>query len=97
MQNLFFFFTALMAGLLLSFIFGTEALGAIGFEQKISNLNQNLISKVLPLVATCGLIYGGFLMATGNAEGRGKVMAVIGGSIIALLAPSIMQFLAGAF
>ena len=61
-----------MAGLLLSFIFGTEALGAIGFEQKISNLNQNLISKVLPLVATCGLIYGGFLMATGNAEGRGK-------------------------
>ena len=86
-----------MAGLLFSFIFGTEALGAIGFEQKISNLNQNLISKVLPLVATCGLIYGGFLMATGNAEGRGKVMAVIGGSIIALLAPSIMQFLAGAF
>ena len=97
MRNIFLFFIGLCAGLLLFFVFDTEALGAMGFEQKISNLNQNLISKVLPLVATCGLIYGGFLMATGNSEGRSKVMAVIGGSIIALLAPSIMRFLAGAF
>lgn len=89
MRNLVFY---VMAGLLLSL-----AVGGMGFEQKVSNLNRNLVSKVLPLVATCGLIYGGFLMATGNAEGRGKIMAVIGGSIITLLAPSIMRFLAGAF
>ena len=90
-------FLFLLFGLLLSAVLAADALAAIGFEQKINNLNQNLVSKVLPLVATCGLIYGGFLMATGNAEGRGKIMAVIGGAIIALLAPSIMRFLAGAF
>ncbi|MCY4524682.1 MAG: hypothetical protein OXB84_08090 [Halobacteriovoraceae bacterium] len=88
---------ALLVGELLFILPVGDALAAIGFEQKINNLNQNLVSRVLPLVATCGLIYGGFLMATGNSEGRGKIMAVIGGAIIALLAPSIMRFLAGAF
>ena len=83
-------------GLILSFSLGFEAQAAIGFEAKINSLNRNLVSKVLPLVATCGLLYGGFLMATGNAEGRSKIIAVLGGSIIALLAPSIMRFLAGA-
>lgn len=95
MRDLVLFFVALCVGVLLLFVGDTFA--AMGFEQKISNLNHSLISKVLPLVATCGLVYGGFLMATGNAEGRGKIMAVIGGSIIALLAPSIMSFLASAF
>ena len=97
MQNLFWYVITVLAGLLFCVASGSEAIAAMGFEQKINNLNQNLISKVLPLVATCGLIYGGFLMATGNAEGRSKIMAVIGGAIIALLAPSIMRFLAGAF
>ena len=97
MRNLIFFLTVLAAGLLLFLAYGPDAYGAMGFEQKINNLNRNLVSKVLPLVATCGLIYGGFLMAIGNAEGRGKIIAVLGGSIIALLAPSMMKFLAGAF
>ena len=97
MRNLIFFLTVLAAGLLLFLAYGPDAYGAMGFEQKINNLNRNLVSKVLPLVATCGLIYGGFLMAIGNTEGRGKIIAVLGGSIIALLAPSMMKFLAGAF
>ena len=96
MRHLTFFFILTIAIFMMA-IGGGDAFGAMGFESKINNLNRNLVSKVLPLVATCGLIYGGFLMAMGNAEGRGKIVAVIGGSIIALLAPSMMRFLAGAF
>ena len=75
---------------------GIEALAAMGFERQIDNLNHSLTAKMLPLVATCGLIYACFLMITGNAEGKSKAMMVIIGSIIALLAPSLIDFLAGA-
>lgn len=72
MKNFLFYLGILIT--LTSFLFlESDALAAIGFERKVYNLNRNLVSKVLPLVATCGLIYGGFLMATGNAEGRAKV------------------------
>ena len=74
---------------------GIEALAAIGFERQIGNLNNSLTSKMLPLVATCGLIYACFLMVTGNAEGKSKAMMVLIGSVIALMAPSIIDFLAG--
>ena len=68
-----------------------------GFETKMNNLNSNLISKILPLVSTCGLLYGVFLMVTGSGEAKGKILAVIGGSIIGFLAPALMSWLSGAF
>ena len=72
-------------------------LGTGGFESKMDNLNRNLVSRVLPLVSTCGLIYAATLMAMGNAEARRKAMAVIGGSILGFLAPALMKWLAGVF
>ncbi len=68
-----------------------------GFESKVSNLNSNLVSKLLPLVSTCGLLYGVFLMVTGSGEAKGKILAVIGGSIIGFLAPALMGWLSSAF
>ena len=81
-------------------IMADQAWGQIGvgnFESKMNNLNRNLVSRVLPLVSTCGLIYAAFLMAIGNAEARSKAMAVIGGSILGFLAPTLIRWLAGAF
>ena len=96
-----FFKCALILGVAALFFFVPEevwALAGVGnFESKLDNLNKNLVSRLLPLVATCGLVYAAFLMAIGSPEARSKALAVIGGSILGFLAPALMKWLSGVF
>ena len=66
-----------------------------GFESKMAGLQQNLLDKVLPLLATLGLIYSAFLATTGDANAKGRMILIAGASIAAFVAPSFIAFLKG--
>lgn len=66
-----------------------------GFESRMSNLNSMLVSKVLPLVSILGLVYAVILALTGDGAGKGRIIMVIGCSILGFLAPFLIRWLQG--
>ena len=73
----------------LSFAYG-------GFEGRMNNLSNQLVTVVLPLVSILGLIYAAILAVAGDGNAKGKILAVIGASVVGFLAPQIIGFLQNA-
>lgn len=67
-----------------------------GFESRMNNLTNQLISVVLPLMSVLGLIYAVFLSVTGSGEAKGKIYAVLACSAIGFMAPQIIAFIQSA-
>ena len=70
--------------------------GGSGFESKISGLTNQLITIVMPAIATLGLVYAAFLASTGDPSAKPRMVAVIVASVIAFLAPVIIRWLQAA-
>lgn len=66
-----------------------------GFESRMNNLNSMLITKVLPLISVLGLVYAVILALTGDGAGKGRIIMVIGCSILGFLAPFLIKWLQG--
>ncbi len=62
-------------------------------ETKVSTLSNALITQILPLLSVIGIFYASALAINGSPEARGKIMVVIGCSIVGFLAPYIIQWL----
>lgn len=69
---------------------------AYQFEAKTQALTTNLISTVLPLLSTLGIVYAVFLALTGDAGAKAKIFAVIGCSLVGFLAPHLINWLKAA-
>ena len=69
---------------------------AYDFETRTQGLTKGLVSTVLPLLSTLGLVYAAFLAVTGDAGARGRISAIIFSSAIGFLAPAIIEWLKAA-
>ncbi|MCB0308579.1 MAG: hypothetical protein KDD48_04350 [Bdellovibrionales bacterium] len=88
-----------LGGIILVVAFGLvpELLFAYGgFEGRMNNLSNQLITVVLPLVSILGLVYAALLAVAGDGAARTKIIAVIVASVIGFLAPQIIGFLQNA-
>ena len=78
---------------LLSLMLISEPAMAFGFESKMQNLTNQLISTVLPLLSILGLVYAAILALSGDAAAKARIITVIAVSLIGFLAPAIIQWL----
>ena len=69
-----------------------QFIGGGGFESRMNNLTNRLIGVVLPLASVLGLVYAVILALLGDAGAKGRIIMVIGCSIVGLLAPHIIGF-----
>lgn len=69
--------------------------GGSGFEDKVRNINSNLITRILPLLSVLGIFYGATLAITGDGEAKGKIVTILVVSVIAFLAPMLIEWLKG--
>jgi len=73
-------------------IFPEFAHAQSGFESKVNGLTDKLMSVVLPAVSILGLIYAAILAASGDAAAKGRMILVIGASVVGFLAPVIIDW-----
>lgn len=87
---------ALMLGItaLLVFVpeFSQAQMGGSGFENKVRNINNSLITSILPLVSIFGLFYAAVLAISGDGEAKGKIIGVLIASAVGFLAPMIIDW-----
>ena len=76
-------------------LFPTEAgaflLGS-GFEGRMEQLTNRLVSVILPLLSILGLVYAVFLALLGDGAARSRIVTVIVCSVIGFLAPYIIRW-----
>lgn len=61
-----------------------------GFEGKMQGLTNKLITVILPILSVLGLVYAVFLALTGDGGAKGRIIMVIGCSVVGFLAPYII-------
>ena len=83
--------TALLLPILLLVL--VEPSMAYEFESRTKSLTSNLISTVLPLASTLGLVYAAFLAVTGDASAKIRIITVVVCSIVGFLAPHFIEWL----
>lgn len=90
-------FMSLLLVSLLVFLLFPEGVNALilksGFESKMSHLQRNLSSFVLPVMSVLGLIMAAILAAIGNESAKSKIWLCLIGSGIGFLAPYIIGWL----
>lgn len=70
-----------------------EVVLAYEFQAKTQALTSNLITTVLPLLSTLGLVYAVILALTGDGGAKARIIAVICCSIVGFLAPQFIAWL----
>ncbi len=75
--------------------FSFAQMGGSGFESKVQNINNNLITRILPLVSIFGIFYAAVLAISGDGEAKGKIIGVLFASAMGFLAPMIIEWLKG--
>lgn len=73
-----------------------QSFGGSGFENKVNNLTNKLISFILPAVSILGLIYAAILAATGDENAKKRMVLVVIASIVGFLAPLIIRWMQSA-
>lgn len=69
---------------------------AYEFEARTQALTTNLITTVLPLLSTLGLLYAAILALTGDGGAKARMITVVVCSIIGFLAPHFIEWLKAA-
>ena len=77
-------------------LFAPELVLAYEFEARTQALTTNLITTVLPLLSTLGLVYAAFLALTGDGSAKARILTVIVCSIVGFLAPHFIAWLKAA-
>jgi type IV secretory pathway VirB2 component (pilin) len=87
---------SLMVGFMAVMVFFPDSVFAQvmggGFETKMHGLTTKLITVVLPLVSVLGLVYAVIMALTGDGGAKGRIIMVIGCSIVGFLAPHIISW-----
>lgn len=69
---------------------------AYDFEAQTQALTTSLITVLLPILSTLGLLYAAFMALTGEAGAKMRFITVIVCSIIGFLAPHFIEWLKAA-
>ena len=83
-----------LLGVILCFVEPSMAqgFGGSGFETRIRNLTNNMISVILPAVAILGLLYAALLAASGDEGAKRRMVLVVIASIIGFMSPVIIRW-----
>ena len=73
-----------------------EVAMAFEFEARTHALTTNLITTVLPILSTLGLLYAAVLALTGDGGAKARIITVIVCSIVGFLAPHFIEWLKAA-
>ena len=79
----------------ITFLFPDMAL-AYDFQGQTTRLTSNLITTVLPLLSTLGLLYAAILALTGDGGAKARIITVVVCSIVGFLAPHFIEWLKAA-
>lgn len=79
--------------LLLLTLFPATGYGTV--ESTLSNIQNKLITVILPLAAILGLVFAGLSFVSGSPNARQHLMLAIVGAIVGFGAPSIVAFIRG--
>jgi type IV secretory pathway VirB2 component (pilin) len=74
------------------------ALPTVGYcsvESTLSNIQNKLITVILPLAAILGLVFAALSLVSGSPNGRQHLVLAIIGAVIGFGAPSIVTFIRG--
>lgn len=85
-----------VTGFLLVVFLVPEPALAYEFQSRTQALTSNLISTVLPLVSTLGLVYAAILALTGDAGAKARIVGVVVASMCGFLAPHFINWLKAA-
>lgn len=69
---------------------------AYEFQAKTQALTSSLITTLLPLLSTLGLVYAAILALTGDGGAKARIITVVVCSIVGFLAPHIINWLKAA-
>lgn len=83
---------AVTGGIGVCWCLGNVAL-AYEFEARTQALTSNLITTLLPLLSTLGLLYAAILALSGDGGAKARVITVVVCSIIGFLAPHFIEWL----
>lgn len=84
-------FVLLIAVLMLA----TPTVGYGTVESTLTNVQNKLITVILPLAAILGLVFAGLSFVSGSPSARQHLVLAILGAIIGFGAPSIVAFIRG--
>lgn len=79
--------------LLLLLVFPAIGYGSV--ESTLSNIQNKLITVILPLAAILGLVFAGLSFVSGSPNARQHLVLAIVGAVIGFGAPSIVTFIRG--
>ena len=71
------------------------AVGYASVESTLTNIQNKLITVILPLVAILGLVFAGLSFVSGSPNARQHLVLAVFGSVIGFGAPSIVTFIRG--
>lgn len=96
MKNYFTLDSCLLLAILAAMAFvpelGFAQYGGGGFESKMSGLTSKLLTVVLPFSSILGIIYAVILAMNGESGAKGRIITVVGCSIVGFIAPQIIRF-----
>ena len=69
--------------------------GYCSVESTLTNIQNKLITVILPLVAILGLVFAGLSFVSGSPGARQHLVLAVIGAIIGFGAPSIVTFIRG--
>lgn len=64
-----------------------------GFENKMQNVTNKLITVIMPILSVLGIVYAVFLALTGDGGAKGRIIMVVVCSIIGFLSPYLVSWL----
>lgn len=70
-------------------------MGYCSVESTLTNMQNKLITVILPLAAILGLVFAGLSFVSGSPNARQHLVLAITGAVIGFGAPSIVAFIRG--
>lgn len=83
-------------GVFAIFYFFPDAVLAYEFEARTQALTSSLITTVLPLLSTLGLVYAAILALSGDGAAKARIITVVVCSMVGFLAPHFINWLKAA-
>lgn len=84
-------YVTLLLGVGLVYLFPEMAMATV--ESTLSNVQDKLVSTILPLVAILGLVFAGFSFVMGSPSARSHLILAIIGAFVGFGSQSIVSFI----
>jgi hypothetical protein len=83
----------ILGGALFAASFVPELAFAYEFEAQTNALTSSLVTTLLPILSTLGLVYAAALAMSGDASAKSRMVTVVICSIVGFLAPHFIEWL----